>query len=155
MKSRLSINNTFVIAIALLFLSCEDFVEVSSPNNKLIQQDVFSTDATARSAMNGIYNQLFKAAFSNGSRSSVTVLSGLSADNIRNINPSNYTRMEFEENELIPDNPNNLYLWSSAYNIIYMANSLLEGVYNSENLSEGVKLQLEGEARFIRAFSFK
>ena len=154
MKSRLSINNTFVIAIALLFLSCEDFVEVSSPNNKLIQQDVFSTDATARSAMNGIYNQLFKAAFSNGSRSSVTVLSGLSADNIRNINPSNYTRMEFEENELIPDNPNNLYLWSSAYNIIYMANSLLEGVYNSENLSEGVKLQLEGEARFIRAFSY-
>lgn len=154
MKSQLLINKIFIFAVALIFFSCEDFVEVNSPTNKLIKQEVFSTDATARSAMNGIYNQLFQAAFSSGWTSSITVLSGLSADNIRNMNPNHYTRMEFEKNELIPDNPNNLYLWTSAYNIIYMANSILEGVYASKGLSEELKLQLEGEARFIRAFSY-
>lgn len=154
MKTKLFINWGIIISIALFLFSCEEFVEVGSPNNKLIQKDVFSSDATARSAMDGIYNQLFQADFSSGSRSSITVLSGLSADNIQNINPSNFVRMEFEENEIIPDNQNNLYVWSSAYNIIYIANSLLEGIYSSEEISEALKLQLEGEARFVRAFTY-
>ena len=155
MKTNLSyIGSGFLIILILLSYSCEDFVEVPSPNNKLIQEDVFNNDATARSAMDGIYNQLFNAAFANGSRSSITILGGLSADNVRNINPNNFTKMQFEENELLPDNEDNLYIWASAYNVIYMTNSMLEGVNNSEELDTDLRLQLEGEARFVRAFTY-
>jgi len=143
-----------IIFLAASLISCEDFVEVETPNDKLIRTQVFEDDATAKSAMVGIYNQLRLAAFSNGSRSSVTLLSGLSADNIRNINTTNFTRMEFEQNELLPNNPNNLDIWSSAYNMIYMTNSLLEGLENSEKITAELKTHMEGEARFVRAFTY-
>lgn len=144
-----------LLALAIgLFLSCEDFVDVPAPDNKMVRDVVFNNDATARSAMTGIYNQLFLSAFSNGQRSSITVLAGLSGDNVRNINTTNITRMQFEENELLPYNTSNLDIWSSAYAVIYMTNSLLEGVANSNEISNDLKIQLEGEARFIRAFTY-
>ena len=144
-----------ILIIGLLNLcACEEFVEVAPPNNKLVSEEVFNSDATARSAMTGIYNQLFLAEFSNGSRSSITVLSGLSADNIQNINPNVLTRMQFENNDLLADNESNLAIWSSAYSIIYMTNAMLEGLGNSSNVSAELSDQLEGEARFIRAFTY-
>src|SRR5690606_9509366 len=45
-------------------------------------------------------------------------------------------------------------LWSSAYNIIYMTNSIVEGVTNSTILSEETRNRVEGQARFIRAFTY-
>lgn len=143
-----------LLLLCTSLISCEDFVEVETPNNKLIRSEVFNSDATATSAMIGIYNQLRLAAFSNGSRSSVTLLAGLSADNIRNINSTNFIRLQFEQNELLPDNPNNLDIWSSAYNMIYMTNSLLEGLAESEKITADLKTQLQGEAKFIRAFTY-
>lgn len=154
MKLKLTIPWGIIIIIGLLSISCEDFVEVEAPDNKMVQDVVFSDDATAQSAMTGIYNQLFLASFSNGQRNSVTLLSGLSADNFRNIYTANLTRMEFEQHELLPDNPHNLELWASAYNMIYMTNSLLEGLNSSEEISSEIKTQLESEARFIRAFTY-
>lgn len=137
-----------------LFSSCEDFVEVAAPDNKMVREVVFENDGTARSAMTGIYNELFRVTFSNGQRNSITILSGFSGDNISNIYDTNIERIQFEQNEITPDNSGNLNIWSSAYNIIYMANSLLEGLEDSEGLTEQLKTQLEGEARFVRAFSY-
>lgn len=153
MKSKLFNPWGILLITGFIALSCEKFVEVEAPDNKLVQDVVFSSDATAKSAMTGIYNQLFLAAFSNGNSSSVTVLSGLSADNIRNIN-NNIVRMEFEQHEVSTDNSGNLYIWSSAYNMIYMTNSLLEGLSSSEEISMDLKRRLEGEARFVRAFTY-
>lgn len=147
---KIALLNLFIICN----LSCEDFVEVDAPNNKLVREQVFNTDETAMSAMTGIYNELFQVAFSGGSRNSVTILSGLSSDNLQNISTSNLTRMEFQQNEIFPDNPHNLDLWTGAYNMIYMTNSLLEGLANSSNISSDLETQLEGEARFVRAFTY-
>ncbi|MCX2837469.1 RagB/SusD family nutrient uptake outer membrane protein [Salinimicrobium sp. MT39] len=141
------------VLLLLILISCEDFIEVEVPNNQLIQEVVFDSDDTAQSAMIGIYNQLFLAEFANGHFSSVTVLSGLSGDIIEN--HKNYpSRIQFEDHQLEPSNPENLYIWSSAYNVVYMTNSMLEGLLESKNLSPALKQQLEGEARFIRAFSY-
>lgn len=149
--------NHIIVTLLLsvyLFSSCEDFVEVAAPENKMVRDVVFENEGTAKSAMTGIYNELFRAQFSNGQRNSITILSGFSGDNISNIYDTNIERIQFEQNEITPDNSGNLSIWSSAYNIIYMTNSLLEGLQNSGGISEQVKNQLEGEARFIRAFSY-
>ncbi len=142
-----------MLFIITLF-SCEDFVEIDTPNNKLVRSEVFNSNETAISAMTGIYNQLYMSSFSNGSRSSVTFLCGLSADNLSNLNTTNLPRMQFQENEIFPDNQHNLDLWASAYNIIYLTNSFLEGLKNSEGIELEVNLQLEGEAKFVRAFTY-
>ena len=154
MKLNKNLNWLVVVLLCYFNYSCEEFLEVEVPGNKLIRDEVFRTDETAKSAMKGIYNELFVAAFSNGHWNSVSFLSGLSADNLQLLSTANLPRMEFMLNEIHPDNPHNLELWAGAYNIIYMTNSFLEGLSNSEEISPDLASQLEGEARFVRAFTY-
>ena len=143
-----------LVMITAICYSCEDFVAVDAPNNKMVREVVFQNDATAQSAMTGIYNQLFLSAFANGQRNSVTILGGLSGGLLHNIYDSNIERLQFEQHDLQPDNSGNLNIWSSAYNMIYMANSLLEGLENSNGLTPELSHRLQGEASFIRAFTY-
>lgn len=137
-----------------LVSSCEEFVELDAPSHKIVSETIFANDETAISAMQGIYNELFNSSYSGGWNYSVTVLAGLSSGILQSTSTSNFMYLEFQENEISPENSANLNLWSSAYNIIYMANAVLEGIENSEAISKEVHKQLEGEARFIRAFTY-
>ena len=141
------------IFLCVVLAGCEDFVSIDSPNNKMVRADIFEDETAAESAMQGIYNQLFVLAFSNGFENSVTNLTALSADNLQLIRDNNPTYLEFLENEILPGNARNLSLWSSAYNMIYMTNALLEGLEES-SLDNNFKQTLEGQALFIRAFTY-
>ncbi|WP_233530570.1 RagB/SusD family nutrient uptake outer membrane protein [Gelidibacter salicanalis] len=142
-----------LISLYLLHTSCEDFVSVEVPDYKIISETVFSNDITANSAVVGIYNELFKADFSNGNFRSVTMLAGLSGDNLRTT-ALNYAMIEFGENEILNTNSYNLDLWSSAYKIIYMCNAVLDGLQMSEGVTTKMKDKLMAEARFVRAFVY-
>lgn len=154
MKSLMYIKLFVVVAVYCCLFSCEDFVEVEVPNSKIVSEVVFNNDQTAIGAMKGIYNELYRSSFSRGDRNSVTVLSGLSSDNLKVIGTNNLSELEFEQNEITTTNPNNLDLWSSAYNIIYMTNSLLEGLEKSKSITPEVYQRLEGESKFVRAFTY-
>ena len=154
MKTSIRFKQIVAILGCWLFSSCEDYLEIEAPNDRIVSETVFSNDDTAISAMAGIYNQLIAVFFSGGGPDSVTVLAGLSADDLTTIRTNNRTYMEFEQHEILPNNSRNLNLWSSAYNMIYMTNSLLEGLANSQSLTEEVKVRLEGEAKFVRAFTY-
>lgn len=154
MKKYNVLKKTVGMAFILLFISCEDFLEVEAPDQKIISETIFTNDATAISAMKGIYNQLFQASYSAGWEDSVTVLAGLTADELECVRSTEFSLIEYERNEINPDNPKNLSLWSSAYNIIYMTNSLLEGLKDANSVSEEVRKSLQGEAKFVRAFTY-
>jgi len=154
MKSNRTIIKILLALTVVLHFGCEDLVSIDVPTNKLVRSQVFDSEQTAISALTGIYNELYLSAFSNGSWNSISVVSGLSSDNLQNINTSNLDRMEFQEHQINPENSYNLELWSSAYNIIYMTNAFLEGLYNSEKINPDLAIQLEGEARFVRAFTY-
>ncbi|MBZ9731113.1 RagB/SusD family nutrient uptake outer membrane protein [Salegentibacter sp. JZCK2] len=154
MKINKSIIRTFILLLLSFHFSCEDVVSIDAPTDKLVRAEVFSNDETAISAMDGIYNELHQAEFSSGSRSSVTVLAGLSSDNVQYLNSGNITMMEFQDHEIAPTNSGNLELWTSAYNIIYLCNSYIEGLTNSTSIDAELQQQLEGEARFVRAFTY-
>jgi hypothetical protein len=154
MKTNIYLKLIIACIVGYSIISCEDFLEIEAPKDKVVREDVFNNEATTLSALAGIYNQLFLSEFSNGAEFSVTFLAGLSADNIKNISTTNFARMEFEQNEISPANSNNLFIWSSAYNMIYLANSFLEGLEESEALTDSFKTPLEGEGRFIRAFTY-
>lgn len=154
MKTQVYIKQFMAIIFFCHFASCEEFVELESPDLKIVSEVVFNNDVTAISAMKGIYNELVRASFSGGWQNSVTALASLSADECTGLSITNLTYTEFEENEIMPSNTRNLEVWSSAYNIIYMTNSMLEGLENSKDLTEEIRIQLEGEAKFVRAFSY-
>lgn len=139
--------------ICFLQISCDDFVEVEIPDDRIISESVFKNDETANSAVKGIYNELYQAQFSSGFQTSISVLSALSADNLKaNVTTTNL--LEFQENEIFISNSYNLGIWSSAYNIIYMANSVLRGLEENNGVSSEMEEKLSGEARFIRAFTY-
>src|SRR5690606_6575879 len=97
-------------------------------------------------------------AFSNGWQNSVTVLAGMSGGLIapRNISHNKYG--PFAQHEIMtinnPASSANLSLWSSAYNIIYLVNSVIEGLEESDRLTENIKESLMGQALFVRAFTY-
>lgn len=147
--------NTTLFFLSLLFSlsACEDFIEIEVPNHKITSETVFSNDETAHSAMTGIYNRLFNASFSNGGSRSVTFLVGLTADNFTVT--SNTTQiLEFGQNTIEASNSWNLDLWAGSYNMVYMVNAILENAAKSNAISEKTKKSLEGQAKFIRAFTY-
>ncbi len=149
----------FVMVVCFFSItSCEDFVDVETPNHKIINETVFKDDKTAVAAMNGIYNELFNSDFSNGYLFSVTVLAGMSPDIFETTSATDARYGPFQQNQISPrespDASANYSLWSSAYNVIYMANRVLEGIENSETITEEVGSTLKGQALFIRAFTY-
>lgn len=154
----MNINNFHLkILCGLLFIwvlsSCESFVDVDVPNDRITGSTVFNNDQTALSALDGLYSQLFNTSFAAGGNRSVTFLAGLSADNFTVTEPSEDME-EFNENEILPSNGFNRDLWSGAYSTIYMANNLIERVESSTGLSENNINRIVGAAKFVRAFTY-
>ncbi|MBC9797033.1 RagB/SusD family nutrient uptake outer membrane protein [Sinomicrobium weinanense] len=153
MKPRYNI--ALLLSILFFMMSCEDFVAIDPPNSRVVSDVVFENDVLAITAMNGVYHQLFQLSnFAGGGIHSVTVLGGLSADEFQLHNTLLYPGLpEFYQNQVSIANSHNLSLWSSAYNTIYNANAVLEGLETSQGITAPVKKQLEGEALFVRAFA--
>lgn len=144
----------YLIVCVLLLISCQDFIEVAPPRTALVKSAVFTNDESARSAVLGIYGQMNSPGFSGGDLFSISFLASLSSDELRSRN-TNFTQvlLEFNDNAISPSNPRLLPLWSEPYQYIYKSNAIIEGLASSRLVSEGLKRQLEGEAKFIRAFS--
>lgn len=146
----------FTLIFSMAVFSCRDFVEIDPPDSSLVGATVFDDDAAAVSAVSGIYFQMVR--YSNGGfctgTESVAWMGGLYADELTNYAGQD-KRKEFFENDLTPGN-SILYnaLWSDMYSYIYVANSIIEGLSNSVNVTAETQAQLTGEAKFIRAFCF-
>lgn len=146
------IKGALSLFFVLFICSCEDYLDIDLPDDKIVSEAVFENEESAKAALQGIYNQLITAKFSNGGSNSITVLSGLSADNIMTI-VNTEALEQFELNEISIMSSNNHNIWASAYNIIYQTNSLLNGLENSHHLSKNEKEILASKAKFIRAFA--
>lgn len=153
MKSKKIIPFLLLGLYCFFLFACEEFVEVEVPNHLTTSSTIYENDETAKTAIAGIYNQLFQASFANGGHKSITFLAGLTADNFVAEN-NTLELLECLQNDISQTNSWNYDLWGSAYNIIYMTNALLEGVEQSSNLSGELKLCLEGQAKFIRGFTY-
>jgi len=117
----------------------------------MVTEDVYSKEKTTIAAIKGIYNQLYIA---NYSTYGVSVLGAMSGDLL---NARSDTYLPFDQHELFslntPDASITQNIWSSAYNIIYLANRALEGL-ETANISDNLRKDLQGQVLFIRAFTY-
>ncbi|WP_338356953.1 RagB/SusD family nutrient uptake outer membrane protein [Yeosuana marina] len=136
--------------------SCEEFVEVDPPNSRVVSNVVYQDENLATAAVDGIYHRLFNfSGFASGSVNSITVLTGISSDELDLYNTLAFPEYPlFYDNAIAPDSSINLSIWSSAYNIIYHCNTVIEGLEDSNAIGEALKQQLRGEALSIRAFTY-
>lgn len=148
-RSLVVLTCTFIIVS-----SCDDFIDVDLPKTEIIDEAVYSDDRIAQSAVAGMYGDMiaFGAGFAAGGTRSVTILGGMASDELFYY-ASNIENIEISENRIQSSNSRvESGLWTACYEIIYQANSILEGLNGGSGLSDTLRLQLEGEAKFVRAF---
>lgn len=135
------------------FSACKKFIEIPPPADVASTETLFSDDVSAVSAINGLYSQMMTSNlfFAN---SGFTLMPALSADELYTTS-SNGNFDPFLKNSISTDNfYNDAGLWKSGFKLIYQTNAILLGLGNSTNISDGIKNQLIGEAKFVRAFCY-
>lgn len=151
---KLKNNNTLYWALILMitgFSSCKKFVQTDFPKTQLTQATVFTSDVLVNGALNGIYaNMESSNSYAGGDIASLTYLGGESSDDFLSTTPDD----PFFTNNILPDNYYVLGFWSTPYQDIYRANAILEGLLTAKGVSTAMLQQAEGEAKFVRAFSY-
>jgi hypothetical protein len=132
-----------------IFSSCNKLVSVQAPNTVLVSSTVYSNPATATAALLGIYSKMMEDL--HFPSINTTLYAGLAADELLNYS-STPALAEFYQNALTTTNPDINAYWSDAYQYIYDANSVIEGLALSPSLDPVFKKSLTAEAKFIRAF---
>lgn len=133
--------------------SCKKLVEIDPPSNKLVSSTVFSSDASATSAVLGLYSEMtiVSLGFSNGA---ISIYTGLSSDEL-GFTGTTASTLELLNNSITVTNSNmNTPLWYRPYQYIYQANACIEGLAKSSGVSTATKNQLTGECKFMRAFVY-
>lgn len=151
-KSFLCRKYLIAVFLMVILIGCTKLVEVDAPSTSINGENLYTEDATAISALTGIYARINSQSYL--SALSMTVLPGLSSDELTFLNGgSNFVYQAYYNNTLTSiTDPSDI--WHTIYPTIYSANSALEGLTKSQTLTPGVKQQLLGEAKLIRAFCY-
>jgi len=145
--------NRFITALIIISFGtsgCTKFTEIDPPKGQLIGAAAFNSDSSALAAILGIYQTMNTTAVGFGYQSQYM---GLSADELIKFNPTD-EMMQIQANQLTATNRTIAQLWSGAYDVIGRANSCIENLAISTALNAEFKSKLDGEARFLRAFSY-
>lgn len=136
-------------AMLVTISGCSQFLEIPPPKTELVTSSVFENNSTANAAILGIYSRMVNQSLI---PYRISFLTGLSSDELTNYSTVQELEM-FYTNNL---NSFNVYVssfvWTPAYNYIFQANEIIEGLRNTTGVNENVKSQILGEARFIRAY---
>lgn len=149
--------STLVYLFCLMFMcSCTEFVELDAAKTQIATVNVFSNDAGARAAVVGIFSQMMTStAFTGGGNNGITVVTGVSADELNIHSSTSQNLIALYNNNLTSLNATAVSTnWNEPYLYIYESNAIIEGAEKSTGLSKAVKSQVIGEAKFIRAFCY-
>ncbi|WP_159798923.1 RagB/SusD family nutrient uptake outer membrane protein [Flavobacterium sp. MK4S-17] len=142
-----------MLALLLLCMTagCEDYIEVDLPSSQLTASMVFEDKATATAAVTEIYAKMRSSGMLSGSAQGLSAAMGLYADELEYYGASTYFAASFYNNAVLPSTSQVGSWWSGAYNQVYGANAVLEGLAASQAISQADKEPLIGEALFCRA----
>lgn len=145
----------FLCVFSLMtFSSCDQFVSIEPPENRLEEGLVFSNEAAALSAVYGVYANMVASnlLICNGAS---TLYPALSADELI-YTGADPELLSFFSNSVIADNGTGIYsrLWVAAYRNIYFANAVIEGLEKAVNIPVTTSWLLKGEMLVIRSLNF-
>lgn len=150
----ITIYRSKIVMFFLLFVTigCDEFTAVDFPEMELTGVAVFEDSATVDAAFASIYSKLRDDVLVTGKAHGINTLLGLYADECDYYGVPGENSDQFYRHVVLPSNWDIAALWNGAYNLIYAANSIIEGVTNSGKLSESEKERFLGEALFVRAY---
>ena len=136
--------------MAVIFNSCDSFVEVDLPNSQLAAEAVYQNKATAVAALTSVYAKMRDSGLFTGSLSGLSVSLGLYADEL-DLYGQQSGPQTYYNNAFVPSSSVTRLLWNTSYNQIYSTNAVIEGVTASSALTSAEKNELIGEALVVRA----
>jgi starch-binding outer membrane protein, SusD/RagB family len=141
--------------LLLVPVGCKKAVNVGVPSTSLTGPAVFQDSASAVAAAAGVFQQMLGAndffGPANGGDVDFTSIAGLSADEFTLAVTGNAEEGEAYMNAMTSQS---VPFWSKMYNLIYLANAVIEGVQGSTGgLSDNMKQNLMGQMLFVRAFA--
>lgn len=141
------------VFLILIMTSCEKMLDVETPSNLLVSDQVFETSQTANAALAGLYSGLWDNSPIAGDQAGLIL--SLYTDDL-NFYPSssNTGLMEMGQNQILDSNPLVYSYWTNAYQKVYMANAIIEGVDNSTTISSEDRGRIKAEALFVRSLLF-
>ena len=150
----ITIYRSKIVMVFLLFITigCDEFTAVDFPEMELTGVAVFEDSATVDAAFASIYSKLRDDVLVTGKAHGINTLMGLYADELDYYGVPGENSDQFYRHVVLPSNWDIAALWNGAYNLIYAANSIIEGVTNSGKLSESEKERFLGEGLFVRAY---
>lgn len=157
MKNFFTINiKASVVLFALVsIMSCEKLIETDFPNNQLATELVFEDEQTAEAALAGLYSGLWNNSIISGTADGSGLVLGTYTDDITCVSTTGSNGIvDIYNNQQLDTNTSVSAVWTNAYQQIYMANSIIEGVENSKSLSSQVKDRITGEALFVRSLLY-
>lgn len=147
-----SIIHIILLSFLIVAGSCSSFLEPGPPKNQMPAELAFSDDKTATASVTGVLTRMNQLNYQFANVLSM-ILPAMSADEFFYAAAS-APYDEFRENAVTSSNSNVNTLWSQPYQYIAQANICVEGLEAATGLSDPVKSQLLGEAKFIRAFNY-
>lgn len=142
---------TTVTFLSVIFLGCNNFLEVDTPKDLMDQEMVFNDDATAVSAVTNIYTLLRNSGFLAGNNTGIGLLMGCYTDELQVTAPGITDQTWFYQLNVVSSNSAVKRLWDTSYQQLYQVNAAIEGLEKSHALTKENKEQLLGECYFVRA----
>ncbi|WP_336703172.1 RagB/SusD family nutrient uptake outer membrane protein [Chryseobacterium indologenes] len=142
-------NMGMVLLFFVLLFSCEKLLEVETPSNQIGKDKVFEDVQTANAALAGLYAGLRDNSPLSGE--SLGPLLGVYTDDLDSyvLTDTNGVLVLYH-NQQTDTNSTVYSVWSTAYQHIYSANAIIEGVKASA-LPVNEKNRIEGEALLVRS----
>ncbi len=156
----IGVRHFVLIVVIALVAACRRLITVPAPVTQLSSESVFADNATAAGVLTGIYTTLSSGnPIPTGESFNYTsLLCGLSADELTLYGGQSNTNSilaHYYQNALTPGSTGQSgTILSNCYTQIYVTNITLARLSISVNLTPSVKIQLTGEAKFLRAFFY-
>lgn len=150
-------SNLFYIKLASIICvmtSCNKLIEIPpNPPNQIPASVLFADSSGIMSAWASIYNSMGPSII-NSYSGAITITTGLAGDEIVTFTGGSASDVAMQNNNITSSEGKAYGCWRDGYVNLFRINSCLENIADTKAISEQLKNQLIGEARFVRAYTY-
>ncbi len=145
-------NNIYTLAMLIVLSSCVDLDQ--TPISTIDKDDFYKSESDIRVALNGVYQSLTDGGMNAPWNDEIIFLGDLQSEYARRGTANSPAITEIGNFAITPTNAFVETAWNYRYKAINRANILIDMVENSDFLSEELRDNYVGSAKFLRALYY-
>jgi len=147
-------NSSIFMTMILLLCGCSKLVDINSPITSISGKNVYTNDETAIAVLTGIYTTMSQASMTGGDLTSIGFLTGLTSDELTLFDGNMDIGLSAYYKNMLSANLSGTDSWNNIYSRLYIINFAIEQLTQQNKLTDNIRVQLLGEAKFLRALSY-